>query len=204
MKANGNKNCIVIYSSISSQAGHFLFVFVRLNVKKKYCFAIECWGLALFPSTSFFFDFFMTLFWFHAIKSEFASKNPPRTDSNVICFMAKWPAYGLISQPRILQKTNSGLKASRRHYWTPLPLQSHLFMLWLHHTYICINWIDSLSWHCECPWGRAQSLPTYFQAQGNPGVENRSTSFQGFIWMASCLCKPNPDWILVPGAADKI
>lgn len=42
MKANGNKNCIVIYSSISSQAGHFLFVFVRLNVKKKYCFAIEC------------------------------------------------------------------------------------------------------------------------------------------------------------------
>lgn len=144
MKANGNKNCIVIYSSISSQAGHFLFVFVCLNVKKKYCFAIECWGLALFPSTSFFFDFFMTLFWFHAIKSEFASKNPPRMDSNVICFMAKWPAYGLISQPRILQKTNSGLKASRQHYWTPLPLQSHLFMLWLHHTYICINWTDSL------------------------------------------------------------
>lgn len=112
MKANGNKNCIVIYSSISSQAGHFLFVFVHLNVKKKYCFATEGWGWALFPSPSFFFDFFMTLFWFHAIKSEIASKNPPRMDSNVICFMAKRPAYGLISQPGILQNTNSGLKAS--------------------------------------------------------------------------------------------
>lgn len=161
MKANGNKNCIVIYSSISSQAGHFLFVFVRLNVKKKYCFAIECWGWALFPSPSFFFDFFMTLFWFHAIKSEIASKNPPRTDSNVICFVAKRPVYGLISQPRILQNTNSGLKASggiTGHC-------CHLVMLWPHHIYICVNWIDSLSWHCECPWGGGQSLPAKYLAQ---------------------------------------
>ena len=109
MKANGNKNCIVIYSSISSQAGHFLFVFVRLNVNKKYCFAIKCWGLALFPSTSFFFDFFMTYSGFMPSNQRLLPRTHLEWTQMLICFMAKQPACGLISQPRILQNTNSGL-----------------------------------------------------------------------------------------------
>lgn len=69
----------------------FLFWFVRLHVKKKYCFAIEYWSIVLFPSTSFPFDYFVTSSGFTAVKQEIASKNPPRTDSDVICFIAKAP-----------------------------------------------------------------------------------------------------------------
>lgn len=114
-------------------------------LRRKYCFASEGGSLVLFPSTSSLFYVSVTSSGFTALKSEITSNNPPLSDSNMICFVAIAPVYCLISHPRILPNTNSGLKASQWHYGRLLPLGDIIVMLCIHQTYICINRIDSLS-----------------------------------------------------------